>query len=120
MMCLWQCAISAWRRGRASNTRRSGREQLALVPVDRGRRVIGTDLFPDRAVDLVDVDPGFDIGLHDLHDLILGHVGRKVRVGAGGSDVERLVDDRGRQAELRSEEPTSELQSLMRRSYADF
>src|SRR3546814_3490307 len=102
------------------------------------------------------------MGLHDLHDLPLGHVGRKVRVGAGGSEVERLVDDRGRQAELgdvvrqpfarnareviveirtllfggdvvardaavgdareilRSEEHTSELQSLMRISYAVF
>src|SRR3546814_1964438 len=86
---------------------RSVTEQLALVPVDRGRGGIGADFFPDRAVELVDVDPGFDIGLNDLHDLLLGHLGRKIGVRAGGSEVER-----------RSEEHTSELQSLMRITYA--
>src|SRR3546814_1377973 len=54
------------------------------------------------------------------HDALVDDVGGKLRRGVLEGDLDRLDDGADRLGQARSEEHTSELQSLMRISYAVF
>src|SRR3546814_4914823 len=84
------------------------REMLAALGYDSERALSG-----DAAVDLLDTDDNFDLVISDMH------AGTKKRTGPGSGD-RRAVADASDDVDDRSEEHTSELQSLMRISYAVF
>src|SRR3546814_4679935 len=101
-------------------------------PAERRGRVVGVDVVDlvgidvvEQAVEIVVVVPvvadalricGQQIAVELVDRLVLGRAGEKLHLVAGG----RFVDLAGPVAEARSEEHTSELQSLMRISYAVF
>src|SRR3546814_1917264 len=103
--------------GGAPARRRSARygAEMLLVPGDRAVEEIGDMLGLAHAVALARITQhdrlDADVAPRDAIFLVLGRVDEQVGVA---------VPEHDRRLDLRSEEHTSDLQSLMRISYADF
>src|SRR3546814_8103903 len=104
------------------------RRNLDTTPMPRGRSTIQfiygglpetrrnwwLIVEPDKEVDLCSVDPGYDVDLYVTTDLRT-----MTEIWMGLKTVARARDDGKLQVTGRSEEQTSELQPIMRISYAD-
>src|SRR3546814_1788201 len=121
--------ISDWSSDVCSSDLREGRRRRALRPEQRGRAAalgVGRQQAP-RPADRDEAGEAADVAAPDPLDRAEGTEGGKARQGAGNGDT----DGHGLQEAPagagiaivpsgRSEEHTSELQSLMRISYAVF